>query len=103
MAQADNQARIIPFPTRAHATPRSPDPVQLRLQQALASLEAALAVQRQAVAEWRSSSETLQDSIGELYENAASFQDSLTRLSEEVSRTRAQSERLAAWADTRID
>jgi len=98
-SSADN-TRIIPFPARPRAAPAASDAaVQARLRQALAALDAALAMQRKAVADWCASAGTLQDSAGQLRKNAASFQDALDRLAAEIGRVHARGQRLATCAE----
>lgn len=94
-------ASIIPFPVRikpVEAAPADPTPEQ-RLALALASLNAALAEQRIAVAAWR-------DVLGQLKVSTAGLSDSLQRyrtnldtLGTSVSTLNAKAVTLEEWAD----
>lgn len=86
MESPDQTARILPF--RRHPPARTQAEFQLRLQQALATLNDALAAQAGAVAAWRDSPADLGARAAHLAETAASFQQALAALAAEMARQR---------------
>jgi len=74
-------ADIIAFP----ATPQPADASAGRLPQALAALEAALSLQREAVAHWQATLGELRDSMATLSGSANRYQLSLTQLGTQVA------------------
>jgi hypothetical protein len=87
-------AIIIPFPG-----PRAAEDPQARLTRALANLEAALAVQRAAVAGWRAELRRLDSATAGLGRSLVAYQASLARLGVGVERLRGEALRMEAWAD----
>jgi chromosome segregation ATPase len=97
---APASATIIPFPRSPQGTPTDP---QERLRQALAGLEAALTIQREAVADWRYALGNLRDSVRGLGSSLQSYNEQLCRLGERVNALNAESKELEAWADEVIN
>jgi len=81
MSQPPPSAEIIAFPT-----PQKPveDP-RLRLRQAVAALDAALADQREAVAAWRGSLETLRGGMSDLRGSLERYSAALTTVDGQVT------------------
>ena len=97
-------AQIIQFPARP-ATPidavaqgAPPD----RLTLALASLEAALAEQRAALAGWRDSMDQLRKSTAGLGLSLQRYQRTLGKLGEDVDRLKGQNQEMERWATQAI-
>jgi ABC-type transporter Mla subunit MlaD len=95
-------AEIIPFPV-PQAVPPSPaaaDPTgEERLRRALAALDAAVAGQRAAVAEWRRSLQQLGATMNGLGASLGRYRDSLTNLEGRVGSLNSQAVALEQWAD----
>jgi hypothetical protein len=89
-------ALIIPFPVRPK--PASPDP-NVRLAVALASLNAALAEQRVAVAAWRQALGELKTTTAGLHEGLQRYKGNLQALGNSVSALAAKARSLEEWAD----
>ena len=90
------QGRVIPFPAeRARRPARGED----RLVAALASLEAALAVQRAAMAGFRESLGALSAAVGTLETGMTGYADRLATLRREVDGVNGTARALEAWAD----
>jgi hypothetical protein len=93
-------AEIIPFPVR------SPEPAVLlpqdRLTRALASLNAALAEQRVAVAAWRDNLADLKASTGGLGESLEQYRTSLGNLGQGIETLQTQAHALRNWADKAV-
>lgn len=95
METPDTAARILPFRGRQTAAAPRHAEVQLRLQQALAKLNDAMAAQSSAVAAWRGSTEDLGARATALAETAADFQQALDALAAEVARVNTAARTLA--------
>ena len=93
---APASATIIPFPRSSQATPIDP---QERLRRALAGLDEALTIQREAVADWRYALGNLRDSVRGLGSSLQTYNAQLCRLAERVNALNAESMDLEAWAD----
>ena len=94
-------AEIIAFPARpgrAAAAPVAQDPSE-RLRKALAALDAAVTVQRDAVADWRTALEGLRGSMGALGQSVRGYHDSLGRLGAKVETLGETARGLAARAE----
>ncbi len=89
-------ASIIPFPVRAKPAVLSGEQ---RLTKALASLNAALADQRVAVAAWREVLGELKTSTTKLDESLQSYRANLRTLGTSVSSLHAKARSLEQWAD----
>lgn len=95
-------AEIIPFPSRRQVV-RQPAPettaAQQRLAQAMASLQASLEEQRQAVAAWRGSLESLKAVTESLGQGLHRYRDRLDTLQTQVGSVHTEAVRLEQWAD----
>jgi hypothetical protein len=93
-------AIILPFPARA-ASRRSPPvrPDEDRLTRALASLDAALTEQRQAVAAWRDSLHALRQTTEGLGSSLRRYDGVLGTLNDRVAGLNTQARQLERWAD----
>jgi hypothetical protein len=107
-------AEIIPFP-RSFTPPSEASPPAVtpgvvnptaeqareRLLTALASLEAALAGQREAVSRWRSSVGELRGTMAGLGDSMQRYRDRLGALGTRVSTLNGEAKRLEEWSDDR--
>ena len=93
-------AQIIAFPASSVTLP--PDDPQQRLRRAVAALDAAVAVQRRAVGEWRESLARLQAAMHGLGTSLAQYRDNLDRVGSEVAAVNAQARALESWADSAL-
>jgi hypothetical protein len=94
-------ADIIPFPARpipAEPTPVEPTP-EARLARALASLNAALADQRAAVAAWREVLAELKATTIGLQGSLQRYRANLLTLGDSVSALHTKAQSLEQWAD----
>jgi hypothetical protein len=97
-------AEIIPFPVRTELPPAdqpaapAPD-AQERLTRALATLDAALAEQRAAMAGWRASLDDLRKATTGLGLSMQRYHRTLGKLGSDVTELHAQAVRLERWAD----
>lgn len=91
-------AEIIQFRGR-RAAPEAPEG-SARLLRALKGLDAALAEQRAAIAEWRESLATLHATVHGVGEGLHRYRGSLDRLHSDVTALNGQAVRLEQWADT---
>jgi hypothetical protein len=97
-------AEIIPFPGSftpppvANATAAE---ARTRLLTALASLEAALAGQREAVGRWRSSVGELRGTMAGLGDSMQRYRDRLGLLDTRVATLNGEARRLEQWSDDR--
>lgn len=91
-------AQIIAFPVRAKPAP----PAEDRLARALASLNAALAEQSEAVAKWRGALAELKTTTGALSQSLQRYNTSLGTLSDGVSALHHKAKSLEQWADRAI-
>jgi hypothetical protein len=91
-------AEIIPFPVKP-AAPAPANDAQDRLARALASLDAALAEQRQAMSGWRESLDHLRKATTGLGLSMQRYDRTLGKLGLDVSALHTQSVRLERWAD----
>ena len=85
-------AAIIPFPLRPQATDR-------RLHDALARLDAALAAQRMAVADWRHALANLRITVGGLGDGLRRYDETLAAVGRDISAAGDQARILERWAD----
>ena len=97
-------AEIIAFPT-ARLSQRQPalaanDAAQQRLVRAMESLQASLEEQRQAVAAWRSSLESLKTVTASLGQGLHRYRERLDTLQIQVGAVHQEAVRLERWADT---
>jgi ABC-type transporter Mla subunit MlaD len=90
-------AVIIPFPARPSLAP-DPDG-QERLNRALASLDAAVAAQRMAVADWRLALVQLQATMRGLGQSMERYHDNLGELGTRMAAVNSQAHSLEEWAD----
>jgi hypothetical protein len=88
-------AEIIPFRPRQPAAGAGEN----RLRSALGRLEAAIASQREAVAEWRLALVRLRASTGGLAHSLGAYRCQLDRLRKGVSELDSQARALHAWAE----
>lgn len=108
-------ATIIPFPGRASSVPPAgplrdraplvppaPSPEQDRLRIALASLNAALADQREAMKAWRGAMGDLKASTAALEESLQRYRGNLRTLGNRVNALGDQARALEAWADQAV-
>jgi hypothetical protein len=93
-------AQIIPFPTR-QVTPPVEAPHE-RLARALATLNAALAEQREAVAAWRGVLGELKTTAVGLGESVQRYQRSLGALGDGVAALHTRATALRDWADNAV-
>lgn len=91
-------AQIIPFPGRGD--PAESAGANERLVRALRGLEAALAEQREAVANWRVALVALQGSVQGVGEGLRRYHGSLDRLLTDVSALNGRAVWLEQWADS---
>ena len=89
-------ASIIPFPARPKLAAPAPED---RLVKALASLNAALADQRTAVAGWRDVLAELKKTTTGLDESLQNYRSNLRSLGTSVSSLHAKARSLEQWAD----
>jgi ABC-type transporter Mla subunit MlaD len=96
-------AEIIPFPGCCVTVPPSAtDPApdgQVRLSQALASLDKAISEQRVAMGTWRAALDELRKTTQGLGLSMQRYRGSLDRLGAEVATLNDQATRLERWAD----
>ena len=124
-------AEIIPFPSRAVASPEpapasgqpawnpplaanplaanplprapgEPTPAEARLARALAGLNNAVNAQRAAMTAWKAALGDLKTVTGRLGASLRSYNDSLGHLDARVSTLRTEAVKLEAWADDAI-
>lgn len=96
------EALIIPFPRAARppaATGADEQQARLRLANALAALEMALAAQRKAVARWQTSLATLKGNVQGLGTSLAGYDTRLRTLGARVGALNTEARRLEGWAD----
>ncbi len=101
-------AQIIPFPARRLPAPDVTEPPpapagQERLVRALASLNAALADQRAAMAAWQGALAELKQTTQSLTGGLQRYHSSLGALGTKVASLREEAVRLEAWADQVLD
>ena len=101
-------AQIIPFPARrppaSEATVPPPAPEgQARLALALASLNAALADQRAAMAAWQGALADLKQTTQSLSGGLQRYHNSLGDLGTKVASLREEAVKLESWADQVLD
>lgn len=89
-------AVVIPFPLRAAVPGTTPD---ARLARALASLDTALAAQREALAGWRDVLKDLKSATGTLDDSLQRYRASLRTLGNSVNGLHQKAKALEAWAD----
>lgn len=94
-------AEIIAFP-RQQATSDASEG-NARLLRALRGLDAALAEQRTAIAEWRASLSTLQQTVRGMSDGLQRYRGSLDSLHDGVTRLNGQARQLESWADSVLD
>lgn len=94
-----DRGRVIPFPVARVRRPAAEATGQERLAAALASLEAALAVQRAAMAGFRDSLGALSAAVGTLEAGVSGYADRLATLKREVDGVNGTARALEAWAD----
>jgi ABC-type transporter Mla subunit MlaD len=97
-AVASRSATIIPFPARVKPGPVVATPED-RLARALASLNAALAEQKSAVAAWRDVLGELKTTTAGLDESLQRYRSNLRSLGTSVSALHAKARSLEQWAD----
>ena len=85
-------AQIIPFPAK-------PVPPREKLSRALASLDAALNEQRQAMAAWRGSLDKLRTSTQSLGDRLSEYHGRLGMLNEQVGGLNVEAQRMQQWAE----
>lgn len=93
-------ASIIPFPRRA-PPPAMPDGHE-RLRRAMIALEAAVATQRVAVAEWRKALGDLRTTMSGLGDSMRRYRGSLDALGERVGALHTQAQQLERTADAAL-
>ena len=91
-------AEVIAFPL-ALRQPAGEADAPDRLRRALAGLDAALAAQRQAVADWRKSLAALHGTVQGLAGSLHAYQHALGNLAGGVTTLNAEALRLEAWAE----
>jgi hypothetical protein len=97
-------AQIIPFPVRGSTASPPPQPEgQERLTRALASLNAALADQRVAMAAWCGALSELKQTTENLSGGLQRYHNSLGALGERVAVLKGEAVKLEAWADKVLD
>jgi septal ring factor EnvC (AmiA/AmiB activator) len=91
-----------PRPTPAQVPSETVSEPQQRLARALDSLNAAMAAQRDAMAQWRASLAELKTTTSGLGQSLERYRSNLDALGKDVASLHRQAKRLQAWAEKPI-